>query len=376
MIKTKLGLTFEDFVSKIEESLNVNLDPSSLDIKIFKIFYDMNYKISTAAEEKINSMFFENARGEDLDTIMEFFDNYRLKGGESDIHTFMFYNKGNKSFMIKKNSLINFEDKSYKVLNDTYINEGQSEVYTQLNGSKVEFNSPIYTNDGFVSLGESSIDSVFKNINQLFTGSVKFISYNVKNDEVESDFEFKERSKSLMQSLGLTNSQKIKQEIMKNSGVKNVVVEDILDITKMTIIPKSLSNIDSLMISAKEVSEYYKGSNVVLEKPKILEIDIEGLTSVIALDDNVNAIKESVAKGIIEYLTTDYSNVIYKSKILNIIQTAITNNSDNIGYDLSKIVVKYNFYNKDNYDVPVLVSEITSNKRVDDNTIMTFGILG
>lgn len=376
MIKTKLGYTFEEFISNIEENLNVSIDPSSLDIRIFKILYDINYNISSAVESKVNSMFFENAKGEDLDTIMEFFDNHRLRGGESDIHKFILFNKGSKNFMIIKDSILNFGDKSYRVLSDTFIGEGQSEINTQLNGSKVEFNVPIYTRDGLLSFKEDSINSVFKNINQLFTGSVGLVSHVTQNDEAESDFEFKERSKSIMQTLGLTNSQKIKQEILKNKSIKNVVVEDILDVTKMTIIPKSLSDVDDLVVSATEVSEYYKGSNIVIEKPKLIEIDIEGLTSIVALDDKSEQIKEAVAKGLIEYLTTDYSNIIYKNKIITVIQNAIINNSDNVDYDLSKIVVKYNLYNKDNYDIPVVVSEIVSSKKIDESTVITFGTLG
>ncbi|MGL5715282.1 MAG: hypothetical protein ACRCX2_19855 [Paraclostridium sp.] len=373
MLKT---VSFENFLNKMSQSLNTNIDPSSIDVKIFKTFYDLTSEISNKTELAVKSMFFENLKGDDLDTVMEFFDSYRARGGDSDIHVFNLYGKSNKSFLIKKDSILNFDDKSYRVLIDTYINQGENELLTQSYGSKVNIEQPVYTLEGSICFKSGSIESTFKNINQLFTNSVKFITYYVQNDEIESDFEFREKSKSLMQSLGLSNSQKIKYEIMKNKDVKNVIITDDADITKLTIIPYSLSKADDVLEASKETVEYYKGGNVVAEKPNVIEINIEGIGPMLVFDPDAKAVKDAVVLSVTEYLTSNFSGVVYRSKILTLIQECINSNSSINTHDVNSLNITYNYYNKDNYDVAVVYSSIGNSKVVSNNTVVTFGNMG
>ncbi|MGL4358838.1 MAG: hypothetical protein ACRCSY_09135 [Cetobacterium sp.] len=370
------NISFEDFLNKMSESLNTNIDPSSLDVKIFKCIYDLTSAISKQTEAEVKSMFFENLKGDDLDSVMEFFDSYRSRGGDSDIYVFKLYGKSDKSFLIKKDSVLNFEDKSFRVLMDTYVNNGENELLTQPYGSKINIEQPVYTNDGNVCFKSGSIESTFKDSNSLFTNSVKLTTYFIQNDEVESDFEFREKSKSLMQSLGLSNSQKIRYEIMKNPDVKNVIINDDSDITKLTIIPNSLSKADEVISTSKEVVNFYKGGNVVVEKPNVVEINIEGLGPILVFDPDSQAVKDAVVAAINEHLTSNFSGTIYRSKILTIIQECINANSSITTHDITSVNITYNYYNKDNYDVAVIYSTINNFKSISDNTVVTFGILG
>ncbi|MGL4449622.1 MAG: hypothetical protein ACRCTZ_00350 [Sarcina sp.] len=376
MVKINFNSDFDDFLLSIGNALNVNIDPSSLDVKLFKIFHDISNNIATSTEEKINSMFFENLKGEDLDTVMEFFDSHRTRGGESDIHSFTLYNKSNDSFLVEKESVFNFEDHSYKVLKDTYLNPGVSELLTQRYGSKKDTETPVFTNDGILSFNLKNIKSLSENYIQKFTNSLRLSAYNVNSDEVQSDFEFREKSKSIMQTLGHSNSQIIKSKILENSLVKNVVIEDIAGVTKMTVIPYSIHDINDLINYSKEIVDYWKSDNVVVEKPNLIEIDIEGLISIIAADQNISNLKEVIISSIIEYFSGDFSGTIYKHKIISLIQEILDSSSDYAEYDLSKVAVKYNFYSKGNYEIPVITSEITNNKKINENTIITFGMLG
>lgn len=376
MVKINFNSNFDEFLLNIGNSLNMNIDPSSLDVKIFKIFHDISNNIATSTEEKINSMFFENLKGEDLDTVMEFFDSYRRKGGESDVHSFSIYNKSNDSFLIEKDSKFNFEEYSYKVLKDTYINPGLNDLLTQRYGAKKESETPVFTNDGVLSFELRNIKSLADNFSQRFTNSLRLTAYNVNSDEVESDFEFREKSKSIMQTLGHSNSQIIKSKILENRSIKNVSVEDIDGVTKMTIIPYSISMIDDLIKHSKEIVDYWKSDNIVVEKPSVIEIDVEGVVTSIASDPNVSALKEMIVSSIIEHFSSDFSGTIYKHKIIGLIQDILDSSSDYANYDLSKVSVKYNFYNKDNYEIPIITSEITNQKKIKENTIIVFGLLG
>ncbi|MGL5716492.1 MAG: hypothetical protein ACRCXX_14245 [Cetobacterium sp.] len=376
MIKINFNSDFDDFLLSIGNALNVNIDPSSLDVKMFKIFHDISSDIASSTEEKINSMFFENLKGEDLDIVMEFFDSHRTKGGESDIHSFTLYNKSNDSFLIEKGSLFNFEGYSFKVLKDTYVISGSSELLTQRYGVQSTIETPTFTNDGVLTFDLKNISSLSENYAQKFTNSLRLSAYNVNSDEVQSDFEFREKSKSIMQTLGHSNSQIIKSRILENSLVKNVVVEDNDGVTRMTVIPYSIQNIDDLINYSKEVVDYWKSDNVVVEKPNLIEIDIEGLISIIAADQNVSNLKELIVSAVIEYFSGGFSGTIYKHKVISLIQEILDSSSDYSDYDLSKVAIKYNFYSKGNYEVPVITSEIINNKKINENTIITFGILG
>lgn len=370
------NISFEDFLNKMSESLNTNIDPSSIDVKIFKCFYDVTSVISKQTDAEIKSMFFENLQGEDLDSVMEFFDSYRSKGGDSDIYVFKLYGKSEKSFVIKKDSVLNFEEKSYRVLMDTFVNSGENELYTQPYGSRVVIDQPVYTNDGNVCFKSGSIEATFKDVNSSFTNTVKLTTYYIQNDEIESDFEFREKSKSLMQSLGLSNSQKIRFEVMKNPDVKNVIITDDEDITKLTVIPHSLSKADDVVDVAKEVVNYYKGGNVVAEKPNVIEINIEGLGPLLVFDPDAQAIKDSVVASITEHLTSNFTGTVYRSRLLTIIQECINANSSITTHDISSVDITYNYYNKNNYDVAVVYASIANSKTISDNTVVTFGILG
>ncbi|MGL5712408.1 MAG: hypothetical protein ACRCX2_05260 [Paraclostridium sp.] len=368
--------TFEDFVSKIGERLSTNIDPSSIDMKIFKCFYDISSDISTKTDSEVKSMFFENLKGNDLDNVMEFFDSYRKRGGNSDLYIYDLYCSSEKSFLISKGSYMNFENKSYKVLQDTYINSGQNTLVCQYVGASSEINQPVYSKDGVVCFPSDSLTGGFENVAQHFTNSVKLSSYYVQNDEVESDFEFKEKSKSMMQSLGLSNSQKIKYELMKNDNVKDVVIKEENDMTKLTIIPISLSKSKTTIESAKEVVDFYKGGNVIVETPSVIEIDVAGVNELVVFEENSNSIKDSIASSIISYLSTNYTGVIQKSKILSIIQNVLDQKASSNNFDLNVISVTYNFYNKNNYDIPVVISKIDSYKNIESNSVVTFGRLG
>ncbi|MGL5713962.1 MAG: hypothetical protein ACRCX2_13150 [Paraclostridium sp.] len=368
--------TFEDFLSKIGDKLNTNIDPSSLDIRIFRCFYDISSEISSKTDNEVKSMFFENLKGNDLDNVMEFFDTYRKRGGSSDLYSFNFYNGSEKSFFIKKGSYMNFESKSYKILQDTYINNGQCELVTQYSGNAVDISQPVFTKDGVVCFSIDSISGTFDTLHQQFTNSVKLSSYRVQNDEIESDFEFKEKSKSIMQSLGMSNSQKIKYELLKNNDIKTVIIKEETDLTKLIIVPVSLNNSNEIINYSKEVVDYYKGGNVVVEKPSVIEVDLLGVSELLLFETNAAEIKDTIVSSIIGYLSTNLSGSIQRNKIITIIQEVLNQKTSTRDFDINKISITYNFYSKDNYDTPIVVSKIDNYKTVDSNSVVTFGRLG
>ncbi|MGL4989380.1 MAG: hypothetical protein ACRC5F_09110 [Cetobacterium sp.] len=368
--------TFDEFLNKIGESLNLNIDPSSLDVKIFKCFYDLTSAISSKTETEVKSMFFENLRGNDLDRVMEFFDTYRGRGGDSDLYTFELFNSSEKSFLIKKGSLLNFENNSYKILQDTYVGSGLNNLICQQNGIVVDFNKPLFTKDGVICFGAENVSGVFKDVHGQFTSSVKLSTFNIQNDEIESDFEFKEKSKSIMQSFGMSNSFKIKSEIMENSDVKNVVITEENDLTKLTIIPTSLSLAKDTLEFSKEIVKYYKNGNVVPESPCVLEIELERVNQMLTFDKNADLVKDAISSFVIEYLSTNFNGSIQRSKVISLIQEAINLNAEFKNHDVSQVEVKYNFYSKDNYESPILKAKITNVKSVNENTVVTFGRIG
>ncbi|MGL6100979.1 MAG: hypothetical protein ACRC0G_15330 [Fusobacteriaceae bacterium] len=365
--------TFEDFLNKIEETLGANIDPSSIDTKIFKCFYDLTYAISEKTETEVKSMFFENLRGNDLDNVMEFFDTYRNRGGDSDLYEFNLYNSSEKTFLIKKGSVLNFENKSYKVLQDIYINKGLNELVCQQNGQVSDFNKPVFTKDGVIVFNADSISGAFKDITSIFTSAVKLSTYRIQSDEIESDFEFKEKSKSVMQSLGLSNSFKIKSEILGNPNVKNVVVSEEDDLTRFVVVPISLSVADDVLENAKEIAKYFKNGNVVVELPSVVEVELSGVDQLFVFEENYQEIKDDIVSIMLEYLSTNFTGSIQKNKIIDMIQTIVDNKAVIKNHDVYKIKVFYNFYSKDNYETSILTAEIINNKNIEDNSVVTFG---
>ncbi|MGL4988758.1 MAG: hypothetical protein ACRC5F_05910, partial [Cetobacterium sp.] len=148
------------------------------------------------------------------------------------------------------------------------------------------------------------------------------------------------------------------------------------DMTKLTIIPISLSKSKTTIESAKEVVDFYKGGNVIVETPSVIEIDVAGVNELVVFEENSNSIKDSIASSIISYLSTNYTGVIQKSKILSIIQNVLDQKASSNNFDLNVISVTYNFYNKNNYDIPVVISKIDSYKNIESNSVVTFGRLG
>lgn len=375
----KFNITFEEFINELNNKFNGAIDSNTYDYDIFKALYDMNNSINIDIQEFLDSLSFENKTGNNLDTFLSFFNFSRIKGNNSDIYELEVLLNTTTTLIIKKDSIISFNKNNYKVIKDAVIdNNNPSIIDVQKTFSSYYFSNPIFSAGGMITFEKNNIELLDsqENIAEVLPKYLKLLSIKNVTSEIESDLEFSERSKSVMQSLGFSNNKKIEIELLKDSRIKSVRFVNKNGVTEITIYPKILNDIDDIIAYSQEVVDYYKTSNIALLKPNIDEINITGIgPQISSISENDKILKEISAR-IKEYLSnTLIDNKVVKTDIIKVISDVLNKYIAENQFDYSKVKIYNYFYFRNNYEYPLTSTEITDYIYIGNN-VLTISELG
>ena len=366
---------FNIFLEKISEKLGFKIDNSSFDYDILKSLFDVNVAFKKEYEKLLDGVIFENLKGKDLDNFLSFFNIIRKKNNNDELYTLVLkFNVNNNFFIIKEGCIINIDNKSYKNIKTISINN-EKEFLTVQKISKQDITKQIIGNNGSIIFDENYVSVNTGNIKDI-ASNLLFLGFNVNNIEQETDFEFLERAKNILQSYGYNNKEKIKFELLKDERIKNIKVKENNNITEIIIYPKELSKIDEIINSNKHLVDYYKNSIVELVKPNLYMFNIKNIKEQIYYVPY----NEEIIKELEEYMKNYFNSVFVENDNIIFSRTDFIFELKNffynkpqvqLNYDL--VEIEYQFFYKNNYQ-DFIYSKILDNElKIKDENIISFG---
>ncbi len=373
----------DDIIKKIKDRLGIDIDKFSYDYDIIKVIDEFSSYNKELINDFINGYNFENLSSNNLDKFFHTFGIDRTVGNNDDLYNLdIKYSSKNNTINILKDCTIKYNNEFYKVLKDTIINEDNSILTIQKIFNNTPIKEPLFTNDGLLSFDKKFVksnDDSNINLENEFSKNMFVISCTKTSNEIESDFEYLEKAKNILQNFGYSNEKKIELELLKDSRIKSISINNINGNTNITIFPNNLEELDEIIKYNQHVVDFYKNSNIVLIKPNLVEINVSGLFSQLIFYDEYETIKPSIINDFKTSLSLLYSNneviTIKADELINSIKTII----DRIGFtkdiDYNSISINYKYYFRNNYQVPIFGSYIDTNLEVKKSDIITLGTI-
>lgn len=366
---------FNIFLEKISEKLGFKIDNSSFDYDILKSLFDVNVAFKKEYEKLLDGVIFENLKGKDLDNFLSFFNIIRKKNNNDELYTLVLkFNVNNNSFIIKEGCIINIDNKSYKNIKTISINN-EKEFLTVQKISKQDITKQIIGNNGSIIFDENYVSVNTGNIKDI-ASNLLFLGFNVNNIEQETDFEFLERAKNILQSYGYNNKEKIKFELLKDERIKNIKVKENDNITEIIVYPKELSKIDEIKNSNKHLVDYYKNSIVELVKPNLYIFNIKNIKEQIYyVPYNEEIVKEleEYMKNYFNSVFVENDNIIFSRTDFIIELKKFFSNRPQVQLNYDLVEIEYQFFYKNNYQ-DFIYSKILDNElKIKDENIISFG---
>ena len=366
---------FNIFLEKISEKLGFKIDNSSFDYDILKSLFDVNVAFKKEYEKLLDGVIFENLKGKDLDNFLSFFNIIRKKNNNDELYTLVLkFNVNNNSFIIKEGCIINIDNKSYKNIKTISINN-EKEFLTVQKISKQDITKQIIGNNGSIIFDENYVSVNTGNIKDI-ASNLLFLGFNANNIEQETDFEFLERAKNILQSYGYNNKEKIKFELLKDERIKNIKVKENDNITEIIVYPKELSKIDEIKNSNKHLVDYYKNSIVELVKPNLYIFNIKNIKEQIYyVPYNEEIVKEleEYMKNYFNSVFVENDNIIFSRTDFIIELKKFFSNRPQVQLNYDLVEIEYQFFYKNNYQ-DFIYSKILDNElKIKDENIISFG---
>ena len=366
---------FNIFLEKISEKLGFKIDNSSFDYDILKSLFEVNVSFKKEYEKLLDGVIFENLKGKDLDRFLSFFNIIRKKNNNDELYTLVLkFNTNNNSFIVKEGCVINIDNNSYKNIKNTSIgNEKEFLIVQKI--SKQEIVKQIIGNNGSIIFNENYVSVDSGNIKDISSNLI-FLGFNINNVEQETDFEFLERAKNILQSYGYNNKEKIKFELLKDERIKNIKIKENDNVTEIIIYPKELSKIDEIINSNKHLVDYYKNSIVELVNPNLYMFNIKNIKEQIyyvAYNEEIIKELEEYMKNYFNSVFVENNNIIFsKTDFIVELKKFFSNKPQTqLNYDL--IEIEYQFFYKNNYQ-DFIYSKILENElKIKDENIISFG---
>lgn len=371
---------YEKIVSKLQDNLGINIDTNSYDYDILKTISDFLGNNEDTVNEFINSYTFENLESNNLDNFLNFFDVYRTVGNNEDLYSMKlkYISSNQNSLSILKNCTVKLENSYYKVLKDTNVNDEENTLTVQKIFNNQEISEPVYSNKGTLVLDKKYIKSSYEVILESdLPKNLYVISISRNAAERESDFEFMEKSKNLLQSYGYSNLKKIELTLLEDTRIKSIHTVDSNNSTNIIIFPNKLEELDDIIEYNKNLVDFYKSSNIVLLKPNLFEVNISGLASQLNLLGDLRTILETVTNDLKVSLSLLYSETdvltLKRDDIISSLKKSINNLYLDGEVDYSNVYVNYNYYYRNNYNTPILNDVISDYETVKKSDILTLG---
>lgn len=370
--------SLDEFINKINDSLQIKIDKNTFDYELFSTLYAIDASFKKAIDKHLESMDYENKSGTDLDKYFKLFNIYRLKGNNGDIYNFDIILNANETFLIKKGSIIEYKGYKYKTLKEVQVlSNEKNTIPTQKTFNSYTFDNPIYFASGKAKISLENIISSTQDQGYLITmitKSLKIISMQIQPNDIESDFRFLERSKSILQSLGFSNNKKIENELLKDKRIRNVYFSNQNGLTTIVIFPNLFKELESIIEYSQEVVNYYQNSNVQVVGPNIMEINIKGLkTQIIHLNDYNRIISEINNRLKDMFSNAFIDNSIKRQEILNLITKIINEFDVDLSLNLKKIYIQNYYYRYTNYKEPILIEDISDKLNLGEFNMLSLG---
>lgn len=371
---------YEKIVSKLEDNLGIQIDKNSYDYDFIKTIADFLGSSDDLANQFINSYTFENLESNNLDNFLNFFDIYRKVGNNEDLYSIKlkYISSNQNSLSILKNCTVGFENGYYKVLKDTIINDEETILTVQKIFNINEIQEPVYSNKGTLIFDKKYLntsESVI--IESDLPKNLYTISVARESGEKESDFEFLEKSKNILQSYGYSNLKKIELALLEDTRIKSIHTVDSNNSTNIIIFPNSLAELDDIIEYNKNVVDIYKSSNIVLLKPNIFEVNISGLASQLNLLGDLKSMLETITTDLKVTLSLLYSETdtltLKREEIISSLKKSINNLYLSGDIDFNNVRVNYNYYYRNNYNSPILNDVISDYETVKKSDILALG---
>ena len=369
--------TYNDFLKNLSQKLGFDVDRNSFDYDILKALFEQNNDYKREVQNILNKVIFENMRGQDLDNFLSFFNIYRRQDNDENLYTLtLSFKSNNNSFNIKEDCLMLINNNVYKNIKNVSVSNEKEEVTVQRIYNQ-EIKNQISGNNGLIVLDSSYCSVENGNLSdessKLFVISLK---QNVFNKE--SDFEFLERSKNILQELGYDNKTKIKEVLLRDSRIKNIKIKEEDNVTNIIIYPFKIDEIDEIINSNKHIVEYYKNSIVNLVKPNLYVLNIEYLKEQLSyFPDFTNLLVdvESEVKNFLSnlYVGKDNKIRIKKFNLIKLIDNFLSSRYENIYYDLKPLEVSVDFYFRNNYKDSIYSIDVEDYIDIDDYNMISFG---
>lgn len=369
--------TYNDFLKNLSQKLGFDVDRNSFDYDILKALFEQNNDYKREVQNILSKVIFENMRGQDLDNFLSFFNIYRRQDNDENLYTLtLSFKSNNNSFNIKEDCLMLINNNVYKNIKNVSVSNEREEVTVQKIYNQ-EIKNQISGNNGLIVLDSSYCSVENGNLsdesNKLFVISLK---QNVFNKE--SDFEFLERSKNILQELGYDNKTKIKEVLLRDSRIKNIKIKEEDNVTNIIIYPFKIDEIDEIINSNKHIVEYYKNSIVNLVKPNLYVLNIEFLKEQLSyFPDFTNLIVdvESEIKNFLSNLYVGKENKIRikKLSLINLVDNFLSSRYENVYYDLKPLEISVDFYFRNNYKDSIYSVDVEDYIDIDDYNMISFG---
>ena len=366
---------FNIFLEKISEKLGFKIDNSSFDYDILKSLFDINVSFKKEYEKLLDKVIFENLKGKDLDNFLSFFNIIRKRNNNDELYTLVLkFNVNNNSFIIKEGCIINIDNKSYKNIKTTSINN-EKELLTVQRISKQDIIKQIIGNNGSIIFDENYVSVNTGNINDI-SSNLLFLGFNVNNVEQETDFEFLERAKNILQSYGYNNKEKIKFELLKDERIKNIKIKENDNATEIIIYPKELSKIDEIINFNKHLVDYYKNSIVELVNPNLYMFNIKNIKEqiyYIAYNEEIIKELEEYMKSYFNSIFVENNNIIFSRTDFIVELKKFFSNKPQIQLNYDLVEIEYQFFYKNNYQDFIYSKILDDELKIKDENIISFG---
>lgn len=369
--------TYNEFLKNLSQKFGFEIDKSSFDYDILKALFEQNNDYKKEVQEILNKVIFENMKGEDLDNFLSFFNIHRKQENNENLYTLsLSFKSNNNSFNIKENCLMLINGEYFNNIKNVSIQNEKEEIIIQKT-YKNEIKNQVSGNNGIIILDKDFCYVENGNIqdesSKLFVVS---LSKNKRNSE--TDFEFLERSKSILQEFGYDNKTKIKETLLKDKRIKNIKILEEDNVTNIIVYPFKIDEIDEIINSNKHVVDYYKNSIVNLTKPNLYKLNINFLKSQLIYFPNFDNLIVDLENEIKFYLSNLYVNKenkikINKNKIMLLIDSFINTKYENITIDLSMIEISLDFYFRNNYKEAIFSNNLEKDIEIDNHNMISFG---
>lgn len=369
--------TYNDFLKNLSQKLGFDVDRNSFDYDILKALFEQNNDYKREIQNILNKVIFENMRGQDLDNFLSFFNIYRRQDNDENLYTLtLSFKSNNNSFNIKEDCLMLINNNVYKNIKNVSVSNEREEVTVQKIYNQ-EIKNQISGNNGLIVLDSSYCSVENGNLSdessKLFVISLK---QNVFNKE--SDFEFLERSKNILQELGYDNKTKIKEVLLRDSRIKNIKIKEEDNVTNIIIYPFKIDEIDEIINSNKHIVEYYKNSIVNLVKPNLYVLNIEYLKEQLSYFPDFTNLLVDVENEIKNFLSNLYVGKdnkirIKKFNLIKLIDNFLSSRYENVYYDLKPLEVSVDFYFRNNYKDSIYSVDVEDYIDIDDYNMISFG---